>query len=214
MRSKRVGRFSRHMLQETRKICRYSVPLKKYLHRVRVRYRRYQARHPIWVLACRGPCRQPRTVSAGYGKVHCTCSGKVCSIGLVVCIKQENTQYYTCGRDGGCRARATGGLRRETQGEPEAQGGDGMHDGGGVSSANLTQRIRDKSYQVFAIERRRKPVGPHGSIKQRRGRRTPLSGFVAAEGRDRGRSQECRRLPEGHLSHRPRALSRHPCTPS
>ena len=29
--------------------------------------------------------------------------------------------------------RQTGGLRRETQGEPEAQGGGGVHNGGGVS---------------------------------------------------------------------------------
>ena len=51
----------------------------------------------------------------------------------VVCIKQQNTQYYTRGRDGGCRAGATGGLRCETHGEPEAHGvGRRLHDGTGM----------------------------------------------------------------------------------
>ena len=49
-----------------------------------------------------------------------------------VCKHTVELLYYTCGRDGGCRAGATGGLRRETQGEPEAQGGGGVHNGGGV----------------------------------------------------------------------------------
>ena len=40
---------------------------------------------------------------------------------------------HTRRRDGGCRARATDGLWRETQREPEAQqGGGGLHNGGGV----------------------------------------------------------------------------------
>ena len=41
----------------------------------------------------------------------------------VVCIKQQNTQYYTRRRDGGRRAGATGGLPKES----------GVHNGSSVS---------------------------------------------------------------------------------
>ena len=67
----------------------------------------------------------------------------------VVCIKQENTQYYARGRDGGCRAGATGGLRREAQGEPEAQGG-----GGGVHVCiYVYSRIRSISKSPIYMRR-------------------------------------------------------------
>ena len=45
----------------------------------------------------------------------------------------NSTTWYTSGRNGGCRAGATGGLRRKTHGQPEVHGGGGMHNGGGVS---------------------------------------------------------------------------------
>ena len=133
----------------------------------------------------------------------------------VVCIKQGGTQYYTrAGAIGGCRARATDGLWRETQREPEAQGGGGLHNGGGVGErdgrrdgSRVVREVRTGRRACRAVARRVVRGGGRGLLSEREQQAHRVPGERAGGLRDEEGAGDATALRVGVVVGRRRAHS-------